>query len=44
MTEQEKATKPENEKTPLAPVETEESRKAPARVPLPAEPPSGGKG
>jgi len=37
MTEQEKVKKPENEKTPLS-VESEESRKAPARIPLPAEP------
>jgi hypothetical protein len=37
MTEQEKEKKLKNEKTPLT-VENEASRKAPARMPLPAEP------
>ncbi|MCL4523786.1 MAG: hypothetical protein M1453_06210 [Acidobacteria bacterium] len=40
MTDQDKAKKPKNEKTPLS-VENEESRKAPARIPLPAEPVGG---
>ncbi|MCL4523787.1 MAG: hypothetical protein M1453_06215 [Acidobacteria bacterium] len=37
MTEQEKPKQPEKDKSPLS-VENEESRKAPARIPLPAEP------